>query len=291
VRLQQLPARGACLRRVASPLARLGQHVKVEAHPLSQEWSALGGAARTFATGAKRHGGRRTLDARFYACPPLHHTCRAHVQAGMSLRSARRVTQSAPAVVCAPCARRCSSRRACTSRARAHSVTESELAASARLPLVRRVVVSSSAAQQRNARATERLQPVPPHPAVPIMSVARYRVCAPDEPECRRKRRSDTCSAHCAQLAATPNLRRCAPAAWRRSMLTSGSAAGLHALDRGARRGCARCSTPSPPGASCANADVVLDMPAQNGAVHALSPNSPAFASMLPSGTPATDSA
>jgi hypothetical protein len=51
------------------------------------------------------------------------------------------------------------------------------------------------------------------------------------------------------------------------------------------------CSTPSPPGGTCANADVVLDMPAQHGLVRALSPNSPAFASLMPSGTPATDSA
>ena len=209
----------------------------------------------------------------------------------MSLCSTRRVTQSAPAAVCAPCARRRSMRRACTSHARVRGAAASKQVAIGRLPLVRQVVVSSGAAQQCNARATERLQPEPPHPAIPIMSVARHRVCVPVGPECRRKRRSDTCSAHCAQLAATPNLRRCAPAAWRCSMLTSSSAAELHALDRGARRGCARCSTPSPPGGTCANADVVLDMPAQNGVVQALSPNSPASTSTMPSGTPATDSA
>jgi hypothetical protein len=209
----------------------------------------------------------------------------------MSLRSTRRVTRSAPVAVCVPFARRCSTQRACTWRARAHSVTESKQAASARLSLVSQLVVSSGAAQQCNACATERLQPEPPHPAVPAMSVVRHRVCVPAGPECRRKRRLDTCSAQCAQLAATPNLRRCAPTACRCSMRTSSSAAELYALDRGARRGCARCSTPSPPGGTCANADVVLDMPAQNGVVRALSPNSPAFASLMPSGTPATDSA
>ena len=188
------------------------------------------------------------MDVRFCACLLLHHTRRTRVRVGVSLRSMLLVAQSAPAAVCAACTRGRSMRRACTSHARARGAAASRQVAIGRLPLVRQVVVSSGAAQQCNARATERLQPEPPHPAIPIMSVARHRVCVPVGPECRRKRRSDTCSAHCAQLAATPNLRRCAPAAWRRSMLTSGSAASLYALDRGARRGCTRCSTPSPAG-------------------------------------------
>ena len=199
--------------------------------------------------------------------------------------------QRAPVAVCIPCARRCSTRRGCTSRARARGSDASSQTDSARLPHVRQVFMPGGAAQQRNARATERLQPAPPYPAVPVMSVARHRVCASDRPERCQKRRSDTCSSQCAQLAATPNLRRCAPAAWRCSTLTSSSAAELYALDRGARRGCARCSTPSPPGGTCANADVVLDMPAQNRMVQALSPNSAPFASLMPSGTPATNSA
>jgi hypothetical protein len=228
---------------------------------------------------------------RFCAFPPLHHTCCARVRARVPLRSARRVMQRAPVAVCVPCARRRSMRRARASRVRARGSDASRQTDSARLPLVRQVVVPGGAAQQRNACATERLQPAPPYPAVPAMPVARHHVCASDRHERRQKRRSDRRNAHCAQLAATPNLRRCAPAAWRCSMLTSGSAAELHALDRGARRGCTRCSTPSPPGGTCANADVVLDMPAQNGVVRALSPNSPAFASSMPSGTPATDSA
>ena len=228
---------------------------------------------------------------RFCACPPLHHTHCAHVRARVSLRSTRRVTKSAPAAVCSLCARRRSLRRARVSRARARGAAASMHVVGSRLQLVREVFVSSGAAQQRNACATKCLQPAPPHPAVPAMSIARHRVYAPDRPERRQKRRSNTCSAHWAQLAATPNLRRCAPAAWRCSMLTSGSAARLYALDRGARRGCVRCSTPSPPGSTCANADVVLDMPAQKGVVQALSPNSPPFDSLVPSGTPATNSA
>ena len=228
---------------------------------------------------------------RFCAIIARGHKRYMRIRAGESLRSTCRITQSAPAAVCAPCTRRRSKQRARTLCARARGAAASRLVDSARLPLVRQVVASSGAAQQRNARATERSQPAPPHPAAPALSVARHRTYAPDRPERRRKRRSDTCSAHGAQLAATPNLRRCAPAAWRRSMLTSGSAAELYALDRGARRGCARCSTPSPPGGTCANADVVLDMPAQKGVVQVLPPNSTAFASMMPSGAPATDSA
>jgi hypothetical protein len=199
---------------------------------------------------------------RFCAYPPLHHTYCTRVRTRVPLRSTRRVTHRAQAAICVLGAHRRSVRRARTSLARARGAAASKQAASARLPLVRRVVVSSGAAQQCNARATERLQPEPPHPAIPIMSVARHRVCVPAGPECRRKRRLDTCSAQCAQLAATPNLRSCAPTAWRCSMLTSSSAAELHALDRGARRGCVRWSTPSPPGSTCANADVsdvVLD--------------------------------
>jgi hypothetical protein len=228
---------------------------------------------------------------RFCACLLLRHTRWTHFRAGASLSSTRRVKKCAQAAVCVPCARRCSLRRACTSRARERGAAASHLFDSARLPLVHQDVASSGAAQQRNARATERFKPAPPHPAAPALSVARHRVYALDRPERRQKRRSDTFSAHCAQLAATPNLRRCAPAAWRCSMLTSSSAAQLHTLDRGARRGFARCSTPSPSGGTCANADVVLDMPAQKGVVQTLSPNSPAFASLMPSGTPATNSA
>ena len=228
---------------------------------------------------------------RFCAISPLHHTCRTRIRAGMSLHSTRRVTHRAQAAVCVPCAHRRSVRRARTSLARARGAAASRQVVSAGLSLVRQVVVSSSAAEQRDARATEFLQRAPPRPAASVMSMARHRVYASDRSARRRKRRSYTCSAHCAQLAATPDLRRCAPAAWRCSILTSSSAAWQHTLDRGARRVCARCSTPSPPGGTCADADIQLDMPAQNGVVQALSPNSPAFASTMPSGTPATDGA
>ena len=231
------------------------------------------------------------MDVRFCACLLLHHTRRMRVRAGMLLRSTWRVMQCAQAAVCAPGTRRRSKQRARTSHARERGAAASRQVGSARLSLVHQVVASSGAVQQRNACATKCLEPAPPPPAAPAISVARHRTYAPDRHERRRKRRSDTCSAHCAQLAATPNLRRCAPAAWRCSMLTSSSAYELHALDRGAWRGCARCSTPSPPGGTCANADVVLDMPAQNRMVQALSPNSAPFASLMPSGTPATNSA
>ena len=228
---------------------------------------------------------------RFCAISPLHHTCRTRIRAGMSLHSTRRVTHRAQAAVCVQCAHRRSVRRARTSLARARGAAASRQVVSAGLSLVRQVVVSSSAAEQRDARATEFLQRAPPRPAASVMSMARHRIYASGRPVRRRRRRSETCSAHGAQLAATPNLRRCAPAAWRCSTLTSSSAAELHALDLGARRGCARCSTPSPPGGTCANADVVLDMPAQNSVVQALSPNSPALASMMYSCAPATNSA
>ena len=105
-RLRQLPARGARLWRVASPVARPRRQGDATLRPLSQEWSALGGAAHPFVSRAKWHGGRGTLDARVCAYSPRHHMFRARVRARVTLYSTRRVKQCTQAAVCVPCARR-----------------------------------------------------------------------------------------------------------------------------------------------------------------------------------------
>ena len=81
-----------------------------------------------------------------------------------------------------------------------------------RMPPTRHALASSSAAKLRDAPAAERSQPAPPHLAASLMSKTRYRVHVADGAERRKNLTPSGRSTHLAHPAATPDLRRSAPA-------------------------------------------------------------------------------
>ena len=82
-----------------------------------------------------------------------------------------------------------------------------------RLPPARHALASGSAAKVRDAPGAKRLQPAPPRLAAAFMSKARHRAIAADGAESSINLTPSGRSAHLAHLAATPDLRRCAPPA------------------------------------------------------------------------------
>ena len=110
------------------------------------------------------------------------------------------------------CACECSMQRASGLRACVRGVAVMPCSTYTRLPTARHALASSCAAKLRDAPAAERSQPAPPHLAAALMSKARHRAIAADGAERRINITPSGRSAHLAHLAATPDLRRCAPA-------------------------------------------------------------------------------
>ena len=110
------------------------------------------------------------------------------------------------------CTCECRMQRASGLRACARGAVVLPCSACTRLRPARHALASSSAAKLRDTPAAERLQPAPPRLAAVLMSKARHRAIAADGAERRKNLPPSGRSAHLAHPAATPDLRRSAPA-------------------------------------------------------------------------------